>query len=150
MTVTNWLSCNQTQRLTTYHAYFQCWNRKMSTRLYNFTCSWGNCTSNRRSDDAIKFVPFLKAPPCRPWRRDRCLSWIKSCGRPESELNLDKVNKGRFYICSLSYFFLLKSSVDLEHLIYSLLIVIALHYPGLWVPIMHWLPFCTKQLNKRI
>ena len=75
-------------------------------------CAWGTCKSNNyyehrypeclKKDGQIDFFPFVKAPSTKPWNREKCLKWIEACGRPESELNFDKVNKGptTLYICS--------------------------------------------------
>lgn len=63
-------------------------------------CQWGQCNSDSRykERDCMKnvfFIPFTK-----PWiNKEKCLLWIKMCGRPHSQLNATKITKDT-YICS--------------------------------------------------
>ena len=61
-------------------------------------CSWGKCNADSRYPDrypGVKFIPFAK-----PKRQlEKCLRWIKACGRPYSQLNVEKIHDWT-YICS--------------------------------------------------
>ncbi|KAK0143488.1 putative nuclease HARBI1 [Merluccius polli] len=62
-------------------------------------CAWGTCNSDtrypERLGDGIYFLPFPKPH----LNRDKCLLWIKLCGRPQHQLNVEKINKD-VYVCS--------------------------------------------------
>ncbi|KAF1392510.1 hypothetical protein PFLUV_G00028760 [Perca fluviatilis] len=62
-------------------------------------CAWGTCNSDtrypERLGDGVYFLPVPK-PHLNP---DKCLLWIKLCGRPQQQLNVNKINKD-VYICS--------------------------------------------------
>ncbi|KAM3611186.1 uncharacterized protein V6R79_014647 [Siganus canaliculatus] len=62
-------------------------------------CSWGKCKSDTRYPDRLKggirFIPFPK-PKSNP---EKCLLWIKLCGRPHTQLNPSKIDKNSF-VCS--------------------------------------------------
>lgn len=63
-------------------------------------CCWGECNSDTRYPERcenIQFIPFVK--PTKPWNRDQCLRWIRACGRPQDQLNINKIKK-HHYICS--------------------------------------------------
>jgi len=51
--------------------------------------------SREAEDSVFFFLPFPKPH----LNRDKCLLWIKLCGRPQHQLNVDKLNKNG-YICS--------------------------------------------------
>ena len=61
-------------------------------------CSWGKCNSDSRCPDrypGVKFIPFVKPKT----QLEKCLRWIKACGRPHSQLNVEKTHDWT-YICS--------------------------------------------------
>ncbi|KAH3868928.1 zinc finger protein 423-like isoform X3 [Dreissena polymorpha] len=64
-------------------------------------CAWGRCKSDTRYEERLVgnviFHPFPK-----PKRHlDRCLRWIKACGRPHDQLNVGKVDGNyNLYVCS--------------------------------------------------
>ena len=63
-------------------------------------CSWGTCNADSRYPDrypGVNFFPFAK--PTRTHNRDKCLRWIKACGRPHSQLNVDNIRRW-MYVCS--------------------------------------------------
>ncbi|KAG7175796.1 uncharacterized protein LOC121855848 [Homarus americanus] len=61
-------------------------------------CCYGLCDTDSRYEDRLKggvyFIPFPKKS-----NKEKCLKWIKACGRPHSQLNVDKINRST-YICS--------------------------------------------------
>ena len=76
-------------------------------------CAWGTCTSDSRDKEKehMKNVKFYSFP--KPDLQDnlcdktvRCRNWIKACGRPHTQLNLEKIDqdykKYRYYyvVCS--------------------------------------------------
>lgn len=63
-------------------------------------CSWGTCNSDSRYShkDWMKDVSFLPFP--KPAiDLERCRLWIKQCGRPHSDLSVDKIRPHHF-VCS--------------------------------------------------
>ena len=44
--------------------------------------------------EGVFFIPFYSAT-----RRETCLKWIKACGRPEEDFNINKIARST-YICS--------------------------------------------------
>ncbi|KAG5283563.1 hypothetical protein AALO_G00043430 [Alosa alosa] len=66
-------------------------------------CCYGTCNTDSRYKDRVEnivFVPFPKPPK----EMGKCLRWIKLCGRPHQQLNVNKLrNHGtakHFYVCS--------------------------------------------------
>lgn len=66
-------------------------------------CCFGLCKSDDRypdrifanPDKPIRFVPFPKPKT----KLDKCLKWIKLCGRPHEQLNVSNINSNR-YVCT--------------------------------------------------
>ncbi|KAK3085781.1 hypothetical protein FSP39_008650 [Pinctada imbricata] len=61
-------------------------------------CCYGTCNSNSRYPerlDGAKFIPF----PKKISNHDKCMRWIKACGRPHYQLNIENITKDT-YICS--------------------------------------------------
>ena len=76
-------------------------------------CAWGTCTSDSRDKEKehmrnVKFHSFPKPDLQNDFceKTIRCRNWIKACGRPHSQLNLQKIEqdykKYRYYyvVCS--------------------------------------------------
>ncbi|XP_046574050.1 uncharacterized protein LOC124282122 [Haliotis rubra] len=67
-------------------------------------CSWGTCNSDTRYPErlagGITFIPFPK--PARNF--DKCQRWIRLCGRPKYQLNMDILrdhSRGKhFFVCT--------------------------------------------------
>lgn len=66
-------------------------------------CSYGDCKTDERYPERvinIKFYPFPK--PCR--NLQKCLKWLRLCGGPNRQLNMDKLrihSKAKhIYVCS--------------------------------------------------
>lgn len=59
----------------------------------------GTCNSDTRYlemlGNVVNFLPFPKPH----LNQDKCLLWIKLCGKPQHQLNVDKLNTD-VYICS--------------------------------------------------
>lgn len=59
-------------------------------------CAYGLCKSDTRYpkslDGVVEFFPFPKPKT----QGEKCRAWIKQCGRPHSQLNVDK----NTYVCS--------------------------------------------------
>ncbi|XP_056329543.1 uncharacterized protein si:ch73-311h14.2 [Danio aesculapii] len=62
-------------------------------------CAYLLCKSDtrypKRLDGVVKFFPFPKPKT----QGEKCRAWIRQCGRPHSQLNVDRINKNT-YICS--------------------------------------------------
>ncbi|XP_077089694.1 uncharacterized protein LOC143741163 isoform X1 [Siphateles boraxobius] len=62
-------------------------------------CSHGVCKSDTRYPERLSggvvFFPFPKPKT----QRERCLQWIRQCGRPHCQLNVSKITKHN-YVCS--------------------------------------------------
>lgn len=62
------------------------------------TCSCGTCNSDTRYLERVQNVRFIPFP--KPTTNgDKCLRWIKSCGRPHWQFNQSKINRHTF-VCS--------------------------------------------------
>ncbi len=63
-------------------------------------CGWGTCNSDSRYShkEHMKNVTFFTFPNAQK-KKDECLEWIKACGRPAEDLNLDKITRYH-YVCS--------------------------------------------------
>ncbi|XP_046572861.1 uncharacterized protein LOC124280913, partial [Haliotis rubra] len=67
-------------------------------------CSWGTCNSDTRYPErlagGITFIPFPK--PARNF--DKCQRWIRLCGRPKYQLNMEILrdhSRGKhFFVCT--------------------------------------------------
>ncbi|KAJ8317759.1 hypothetical protein KUTeg_005663 [Tegillarca granosa] len=64
-------------------------------------CQWGLCKTDdrypERLEGNVRFIPFPK--PRRS--REKCLRWIKLCGRPHSQLNVDIVDGNKnLFVCT--------------------------------------------------
>ena len=58
-------------------------------------CAWGKCKSDSRYPEkypGVTFIPFVK-PGKYGYYREKCLRWIKACGRHYADLNVDKKGK---------------------------------------------------------
>ena len=61
-------------------------------------CAWGTCTNDERYPEKMKDCTFIPFP--RPKTDfDKCLRWIKACGRPHDQLNVSRINKHKV-VCS--------------------------------------------------
>ncbi|XP_065114751.1 uncharacterized protein [Paramisgurnus dabryanus] len=62
-------------------------------------CAYGLCKSDTRYpkslDGGVEFFPFPKPKT----QGEKCRTWITQCGRPHSQLNVDRINKNT-YVCS--------------------------------------------------
>ncbi|KAK3085034.1 hypothetical protein FSP39_023160 [Pinctada imbricata] len=62
-------------------------------------CAWGTCNGDERyperqgPDGRLILFPKPKTEP------EKCLRWIKACGRPHEQLNINKINKHKA-VCS--------------------------------------------------
>ncbi|KAK0147267.1 hypothetical protein N1851_013319 [Merluccius polli] len=66
-------------------------------------CCYGTCNTDSRYKDRVENVVFFPFP--KPTKDvGKCLRWIKLCGRPHQQLNVNKLkNHGtakHFYVCS--------------------------------------------------
>ena len=76
-------------------------------------CQWGECNSDGRHRDkphmkGVKFFTFPKPQVGNPMhpKTIQCRQWIAACGRPKSQLNIEKIQidvaKRNYYhkVCS--------------------------------------------------
>ncbi|KAK3105146.1 hypothetical protein FSP39_018149 [Pinctada imbricata] len=72
-------------------------------------CCYGTCNSDTRYPDrlegGVQFVPFPKPKT----NLEKCLKWIKLCGRPHSQLNVANIGAGRYVCTKVSTVFFNKS-----------------------------------------
>uniref|UniRef100_A0A3Q3F1U8 Si:ch73-311h14.2 n=1 Tax=Kryptolebias marmoratus TaxID=37003 RepID=A0A3Q3F1U8_KRYMA len=61
-------------------------------------CAYGLCKSDTRYPKSL-YGGVLFFPSQSQKQLERCLQWIKRCGRPHSQLNVSKINK-HSYVCS--------------------------------------------------
>ncbi|XP_033726291.1 uncharacterized protein LOC117315957 [Pecten maximus] len=61
-------------------------------------CAWGTCTADERYPDRMNGARFILFPKPKT-NLDKCLRWIKACGRPHDQLNVDRINKHKA-VCS--------------------------------------------------
>ncbi|KAH3836083.1 hypothetical protein DPMN_109452 [Dreissena polymorpha] len=66
-------------------------------------CSWRTCTMDCRYPEMFKGVTF-KTFPNPKTNMEKCMRmrWIKACGRPHYQHNVDKINKNKV-ICSTEH-----------------------------------------------
>lgn len=61
-------------------------------------CAWGTCNNDERYPERMsgcRFIPFPKPKT----QFEKCLRWIKACGRPHDQLNIGRINKHKA-VCS--------------------------------------------------
>jgi len=62
-------------------------------------CSWGKCNNDtsylHRLPPDCKFIPFPKPK----LNLDKCMRWIKQCGRPHNKFSVSSIKRGTF-ICT--------------------------------------------------
>ena len=61
-------------------------------------CCWGTCNSDTRYPDRVQNVLFFPFPKPKT-NIEVCMRWIKACGRPYDQLNVNKITKDT-YVCS--------------------------------------------------
>jgi hypothetical protein len=61
-------------------------------------CSYGKCNSDSRYPERLHGVRFISFPKPST-NRQQSLRWIRACGRPHHQLNIDTIKKDH-YICS--------------------------------------------------
>ena len=87
---------------------------KRSTLLpgSNRHCCWGLCKNDTRYPEKLPagclFIPFPK--PKRSL--EKCMRWIKACGRPHSQLNVNKINLSHYVCNQVRLFYLIFFILD--------------------------------------
>ena len=68
--------------------------------VYKKHCCYGTCNSDSRYRDrpGMEGVFFINFPKPKT-QLDKCMRWIKCCGRPHSQFNINRIKKMTF-ICS--------------------------------------------------
>ncbi|KAI0237607.1 hypothetical protein LSAT2_011837 [Lamellibrachia satsuma] len=68
--------------------------------VYTKHCCYGTCNSDSRYADRpdMQGVFFINFPKPKT-QREKCEKWIRRCGRPKEQFNVDRVKKMTF-ICS--------------------------------------------------
>lgn len=61
-------------------------------------CAWGTCNADCRYPEKMIGIRFITFPNPKT-KLEKCLRWIKACGRPHDQLNVDKIDKNKV-ICS--------------------------------------------------
>ena len=62
-------------------------------------CAYGTCRNDSRYPERLpagcKFIPFPKPRT----DKEKCMRWIKACGRPHYQLNVERIKKWH-YVCN--------------------------------------------------
>ncbi|CAH3139741.1 unnamed protein product [Pocillopora meandrina] len=61
-------------------------------------CAWGTCNADERYPERLNGGRFILFPKPKT-ELEKCKRWIKNCGRPHEQLNLERVNKHKA-VCS--------------------------------------------------
>lgn len=61
-------------------------------------CAWGTCNNDERYPYRMNGARFILYPKPKT-NLEKCLRWIKSCGRPHCHLNVHNINKHKA-VCS--------------------------------------------------
>ncbi|KAK2552032.1 hypothetical protein P5673_027054 [Acropora cervicornis] len=61
-------------------------------------CAWGTCNADERYPKRLNGGRFILFPKPKT-ELEKCKRWIKNCGRPHGQLNLERVNKHKA-VCS--------------------------------------------------
>lgn len=62
-------------------------------------CAWGTCNVDERYPDRLQNGVKLILFPKPKTNLEKCLRWIKACGRPHDQLNVQRINKHKA-VCS--------------------------------------------------
>ncbi|XP_062584151.1 uncharacterized protein LOC134279217 [Saccostrea cucullata] len=62
-------------------------------------CAWGTCNVDERYPERLKNGVKLILFPKPKTNLEKCLRWIKACGRPHDQLNVQRINKHKA-VCS--------------------------------------------------
>ena len=69
-------------------------------------CAWGTCNADERYPERLNGGRFILFPKPKT-ELEKCKRWIKNCGRPHEQLNLERVNKHKAVCSSVSKLFCL-------------------------------------------
>ena len=63
-------------------------------------CQWGLCNTDSRYPERIEGVRFIPFP--KPKKNlEKCKRWIKACGRPHEQLNVEMIDGNyHMFVCS--------------------------------------------------
>ncbi|XP_033759055.1 uncharacterized protein LOC117341310 [Pecten maximus] len=64
-------------------------------------CAWGTCSADERYPQRLNGARLVLFPKPKT-NLDKCLRWIKACGRPHDQLNVDRINKHKA-VCSTHF-----------------------------------------------
>lgn len=56
-------------------------------------CAWGTCNVDERYPERLQNGVKLILFPKPKTNLQKCLRWIKACGRPHEQLNIQRINK---------------------------------------------------------
>ena len=76
-------------------------------------CCYGTCRSDTRYPDPLFEVNFYPFPKPKS-NFDKCLRWIKACGRPHSDLNVKKINKDTYVCSKVGFVFIAKANPSIQ------------------------------------
>ncbi|XP_061197531.1 uncharacterized protein LOC133205694 [Saccostrea echinata] len=62
-------------------------------------CAWGTCNVDERYPERLENGVKLILFPKPKTNLEKCLRWIKACGRPHDQLNVQRINKHKA-VCS--------------------------------------------------
>ncbi|XP_060077043.1 uncharacterized protein LOC132556625 [Ylistrum balloti] len=64
-------------------------------------CAWGTCTADERYPQRLNGARLILFPKPKT-NLEKCLRWIKTCGRPHDQLNVNRINKHKA-VCSTHF-----------------------------------------------
>lgn len=109
-------------------------------------CSWGTCNSDSRykDKDYMQNVSFHAFP--KPTADlERCRLWIKQCGRPHSDLSVDKIRPHHFVCSKVRTSDVYHAMLSLKYIYYVRLCCIHVYNVGYCFTIYHVQLFITQE-----
>lgn len=71
-------------------------------------CAWGTCNVDERYPERLRNGVRLILFPKPKTNLEKCLRWIKACGRPHDQLNVQRINKHKAVCSKVIYQFTCK------------------------------------------
>ena len=62
-------------------------------------CAWGTCNGDQRYPNRLQGARLVRFPKPKT-QLNRCMRWITACGRPHSQLNINKIDQHKA-VCSI-------------------------------------------------
>ena len=69
-------------------------------------CAWGTCNNDERYPERMTDCRFISFPKPKT-QYEKCLRWVKACGRPHDQLNIERINKHKAVCSKVGFLFIL-------------------------------------------